>query len=187
LLYRHIFVNDFDMTIPVLALSGSLREKSSNTAVLRAAIQLAPPAMSISLCPEIACLPLFNPDLEGREPDIVVEYKKRLRAAQAFLIASPEYAHGVSGALKNALDWVVGSGEMVGKPVALLNLVPRAFHAVDALTETLTVMGARVIPEASPTLRFTSNRIDTEAALAAPECRHLLVQALQVLHTSVGS
>jgi len=62
----------------------------------------------------------------------------------------PEYAHGVPGVLKNGLDWVVGSGELVDKPVTLFNASPRGTYAQASLTETLTVMSAKVVPEASP-------------------------------------
>ena len=94
-------------------------------------------------------LPLFNPDLEPFEPAPVAALRAALQAADAVLIASPEYAHGISGVMKNALDWMVSTGVLVDKPVVIWNASPRATHAIDALQETLTVMSARLIGTAS--------------------------------------
>src|SRR5690349_783719 len=96
----------------IFAISGSLRASSLNTAVLQAAVALAPPGVEIVLYDGLSRLPHFNPDVDGEialAP--VADWRTRLRAADGVLISSPEYAHGVPGSLKNALDWVVGSGE----------------------------------------------------------------------------
>src|SRR5262249_47022129 len=109
--------------VRVLAISGSLRSGSSNTILLRAAAELAPRGLCVILYGGLADLPHFNPDLddEANPPPQVREFRDALRAADGLMICSPEYAHGVPGSLKNALDWVVGSGELSGKPVALIN------------------------------------------------------------------
>jgi len=75
-----------------------------------------------------------------------------VRQCDGLVIAAPEYAHGVPGALKNALDWLVASDAIPGKPIALFNAAPRAFHAQAALRETLATMAARLAPEAFVTL-----------------------------------
>src|SRR6266496_3093591 len=110
----------------ILAISGSLRRFSSNTTLLEAAARLAPPGVEITLYDGLAELPHFNPDLEGSEPATVVNFRARIKGSDGVLISSPEYAHGVPGALKNALDWIVGSLEFPGKPVALINISPRS-------------------------------------------------------------
>src|ERR1700722_12969411 len=130
--------------IKILAISRSLRRLSSNTALLQAAVDLAPPGVEIYVYPGISVLPLFNPDLEGFEPPSVIDFRSRLRASDGVLIASPEYAHGITGAMKNALDWVVGGGEFVNKPVALLNASIRAVHAQESLMEVLKTMDAHL-------------------------------------------
>ena len=94
----------------VLAISGSLRNASSNTAILKAAQQLAPAHLEIVLFESLAELPHFNPDLESEPPATVLEFQQLLQTSNAVIISSPEYAHGVPGSLKNALDWLVGSG-----------------------------------------------------------------------------
>jgi NAD(P)H-dependent FMN reductase len=138
--------------VRILAISGSLRRGSSNTALVGAAALLAPDAVDVSIYRELAQLPPFNPDLDGDASDTVIRFRAQLRACDAVLISSPEYAHGVPGVLKNALDWVVGSGELLDKPVAVINASGRATHAWTSLRETLTVMSARVIVAASITL-----------------------------------
>src|SRR4051794_39720953 len=102
----------------VLAICGSLRAQSSNLAVLQAAVQLAKPSMEIMIFDGLAGLPHFNPDLDGdRPPDAVMVLRNEIGKAQGLLISSPEYARGVAGAMKNALDWLVSSVEFPGKPV----------------------------------------------------------------------
>lgn len=104
----------------ILAISGSLRAASLNSALLRAIARLAPPDISVQLFADLGDLPLFNPDIEATDPPVVARFRAQLLAADAVLIASPEYAHGITGAMKNALDWMVGSQVFVNKPVALL-------------------------------------------------------------------
>src|SRR5438445_1055294 len=129
----------------VLAISGSLRAHSSNTTLLRAAAMMARPDVEI-VAYSIADLPHFNPDLdEGLPPDVVAKFRAEVAGADALMISSPEYAHGVPGTLKNALDWLVGGVEINGKPVGLVSASARALHARASLQETLTVMGAKVI------------------------------------------
>src|SRR5262245_57450316 len=144
---------DQDRVMRVLAISGSLRSASSNRALLDAAVHLAPPGMEIAIYGELDRRPPFNPDLDTDAPPApVARFRAALQASDALLLSSPEYAHGVPGVLKNALDWLVGSGELVGKPIALINASPRATHAWASLLETLTTMSACVIREASLTI-----------------------------------
>jgi chromate reductase, NAD(P)H dehydrogenase (quinone) len=134
----------------ILGISGSLRVGSLNSMLLRAVQRLAPSGINVDLYRGLGALPLFNPDLEalGAPPE-VAEMRSRIISSHALLIASPEYAHGVSGVIKNALDWMVGNDSFVGKPIGLLSSSPRASIAQAALRETLTTMSARVVPAAS--------------------------------------
>lgn len=136
----------------ILALSGSLRAASNNTLLLRAVARIAPRDIQVALYPSLGDLPLFNPDIEFPHPPSVAALREAISIADAILIASPEYAHGVSGVMKNALDWMVGNESFVQKPVALLNAAPRASHAYLALRETVTMMSSRVVDEACITL-----------------------------------
>jgi NAD(P)H-dependent FMN reductase len=129
----------------IIAISGSLRATSLNTAVLQAAARLAPAGVEIDLCEGIGKLPFFNSDLEGeRLPQEIASFRAAIGAADGLLISSPEYARGVAGVMKNALDWLVASHEFPNKPVALINTSPRASHALASLTLTLETMSARL-------------------------------------------
>lgn len=147
----------------IVTISGSLRSASSNAALLRAAARVAPDGVEMFPYEGMATLPHFNPDLdaEGTEPPPSVrQLRDLLIAADAILISSPEYAHGVPGAFKNLLDWLVSTGELVGKPVALWNASPvGGEYAQNATLETLRTMNWRVVEEASRVKPFVGRRI----------------------------
>jgi NAD(P)H-dependent FMN reductase len=164
----------------ILAISGSLRAASHNKAVLEAARRLAPSDITIELFDGIGKLPFFNSDLEAENlPQEVVAFRKIIAAADGLLISSPEYARGVSGVIKNALDWLVGSHEFPGKPVALINASPRATHALAALTLTLETMSAEVVAEASITLPLLGTVNDAESIAANLELAEPLRRAIE--------
>ncbi|MGZ5855667.1 MAG: NADPH-dependent FMN reductase [Burkholderiaceae bacterium] len=169
----------------ILAISGSLRAVSINSALLRAVARLAPPDITIELYRELGELPLFNPDIEATEPAAVVRLRSKIIAADAVLIASPEYAHGVTGVLKNALDWMVGNESFVNKPVALLNASPVSIHAPASLKEIITVMSARIVEEASITVPLRGSRLDEQGIFSDPTISAALREALQALKAVV--
>jgi len=158
--------------VSFLTISGSLRAASTNSLLLEALQDLAPPEVTVIPYRGLAELPAFNPDVEMQGeaalPGPVQVFRRALGEAAAVVISSPEYAHGVPGALKNALDWVVGTGELVDKPVSLLNPSPASRFAHPSLAETLTVMSARVVEGASLTLPLAGKKLD-RAALVATE------------------
>ena len=172
----------------ILAISGSLRAASHNTAVLVAASRLAPEDLTIELFEGIGKLPFFNSDLETAEglPETVSAFRQTIGAADGILLSSPEYARGVSGVMKNALDWLVGSFEFPGKPVALINTSPRATHALAALTLTLETMSANVIPAASITLPLLGTANDAESIAADPEFAEPLRAAIERLASAIS-
>lgn len=168
--------------IQILAVSGSLRASSSNTVLLRAAMMLAPANVEINLYQNLADLPYFNPDLDGAvAPSAVADFRRQLQISDAILISSPEYAHGVPGVLKNALDWIVSSGETVNKPVGLINASPRAVHAQASLTEILKTMMADIVPAASITLPLSGKNLNENGILAAPELSGALRESIAAL------
>ena len=153
--------------IRFLAISGSLRAGSSNAALLDAARRLRPQDVAFDVYDGLAAIPAFSPDADIEPaPDAVTHWRSALARADAILVSSPEYAHGVPGALKNALDWVVGSGELMAKPIALLNPSPASLFAHPQLAEILTTMDARVVPDASVTIPIPRRGADG-AMLAA--------------------
>jgi len=165
----------------LLSLSGSLRSASSNTHALVAATMLVPPGVVVEHYNEIGKLPHFNPDLEDKLPGRIVDLRTRVNQADGLLISCPEYARGIPGSFKNMLDWVVGSPDFPGKPVALFNTSPRASAAQAALKLVLETMSARLIPEACVTLQLLGKQTDPVAIANDPVSREILRQALQAI------
>ena len=166
----------------LLAISGSLRRASTNTAALEALARLAPEGVKVLVYRELADLPPFNPDddVEDRpKPEPVETLRALVGASDALVIAAPEYAHGLPGALKNALDWLVASETFAGKPVALVNTSPRAFHAQASLREILSTMAARVLPEAFAAISLTGKTVTAEDISPIPFARDGLKNRLK--------
>ena len=171
----------------VLTISGSLRKASLNTTLLRALARIAPPGIEVVLYGGLGDLPLFNPDIEATEPAPVVAFQEQILVADALLIASPEYAHGVTGAIKNALDWMVGNESFVNKPVALLNTSPRATHAQAALRETLSTMSARLVDGACITIPLLGSGFGEDDIIQHQDIKSALLGVLSLLKAAVQS
>jgi chromate reductase len=173
----------------ILAISGSLRAASTNMALLRAARRLAPPGMIVSLYDGLGHLPIFNPD-DDIEPGIpaVEDFRRRLRQSDGVLVACPEYAHGVPGGLKNALDWIVASGELVDKPMALFHASARSDISRQALAEILVTMSARLIREATVTVPLLGRNVgEMDDILIQPGVEADIRAALVGFATAVGA
>jgi NAD(P)H-dependent FMN reductase len=137
--------------VRILAVAGSLQSRSGNLELLSTAAAAAPEGVLVVLFDGVRDLPLFNPDLEpegATPPPAVQAWRDALRASDGVLIASPEYGHSLPGALKNAIDWVIGSGELHQKPVAITAAVPstaRGRLGLAALRDTLLAVDARIV------------------------------------------
>lgn len=128
-----------------LAICGSLRRVSTNLALLEAVRRHAPPGIDIEIFNGLAALPPFNPDDEGdRTPAAILDLAHKVGAADGLIIASPEYAHGIPGALKNSLDWLVSRFEIPDKPVMLVHASTRGIFARAHLSEVLRTMSVRL-------------------------------------------
>ena len=168
----------------VLAISGSLRKGSSNTAALEALARLAPEGMRVLVYRDLASLPPYNPDddLEDQpKPELVRTLRAMVGACDAVVVASPEYAHGVPGVLKNAFDWLVSSETFAGRKVVLINTAPRAFHAQSSLREILATMSARFLADAFVTLPLTGRAITADEVVADETCVRRLGHVLEAL------
>jgi NAD(P)H-dependent FMN reductase len=132
---------------------------------------LAPATVEVKIFNGLGALPHFNPDLdvEGAiPPSPVGDLREQIGAADALLICSPEYAHGVPGSLKNALDWLVSAPEMVCKPIGLLNISPRSTHGHASLAETLRTMSTVVVPGATIDILLAATGLDAAGIVAVP-------------------
>ena len=169
----------------ILAISGSLRAHASNTAVLEAARHLAPPGMRVSVYWGIGALPHFNPDLDREDgvglPTEVARFRDLVGEADALLISTPEYAHGLPGAFKNVLDWLVGSTSFPGKPVAVINVSPRSVYAQEQVREVLATMSARLLDEASRTIPLPRRDLDAQSIAKDQELALLVRSVLDAI------
>jgi chromate reductase, NAD(P)H dehydrogenase (quinone) len=166
----------------ILAISGSLRAVSSNTSALQALASLAPDGVEIALYRGLGVLPLFNPDLKtGSLPQEVIMFRNEIAICDGLVICSPEYAHGIAGAMKNALDWLVSGLEFPGKPVAVINTSPRAVHAQAQLREILRTMSAHVVEDASIALPLLGRNLSADDIAADPVLAEGLRNALRDL------
>lgn len=164
----------------ILGVSGSLDAASANTALLEALARVFVGPTSLDVFVGIDALPHFSTDRD-REPldPAVRRWRDAVGAADAVVIATPEYAGGMPGALKNALDWLVGSGELYEKPGVIVSAAPaedRGGRARDGLEMTLTMQGARVGD--SFTVAIGRHRTDAAVAAAASAVASRIVGAL---------
>jgi chromate reductase, NAD(P)H dehydrogenase (quinone) len=178
-------VSHQDRRLQFLGICGSLRRVSSNLNLLRAALTLLPSSVEMRIAEPLDRLPHFNPDLD-LEPAIpsVARFRKEVAAASALIICSPEYAFGVPGVLKNALDWLVSSGEVYEKPVALITASPNyggAGHAQRHLLDTLRAQQARLVDTACVSVPFVRTRFDAEGTLVDAEISVALSSGLAAL------
>ncbi len=163
----------------ILALPGSLRESSSSNHILKAMIPLVPPDVSIEIFQGIGDLPHFNDPKDA--PEKVIDFRQKVAAANAVLICTPEYAFGVPGSLKNALDWLVGSGELIDKPVGLVTASSQGENGHAALLLILSAISAKVIPDATLLISFVRSRLDETGRIKDPALTASLKNVVSVL------
>jgi chromate reductase len=163
----------------VLGISGSLRHGSHNTSLLRAAAAALPPGVELERYDELAALPPFNQDDEATPPASVLRLREAIGAADAVLIATPEYNASVPGVLKNAIDWAsrpYAENVWRDKPVAVIGASTGVFGAVWAqadVRKSVRHAGAHVLDEELP-VGGASEAFDTRGRLRDPELRERL-------------
>jgi chromate reductase len=129
----------------IMAISGSLRTQSKNSIILQKLKVHYKETLNIEIFEGLSDLPHFNPDIEFQNIASVKSFRAKLKAADWVMISTPEYAHGIPGSLKNALDWVVGSGELIDKKVVLLfSSSSNAQFVQEQLIEVITTMSGSI-------------------------------------------
>ncbi len=166
--------------IRLLAVCGSLRAASTNKALLEAAAKLAPDGVIVDPFEGLAELPPFNPDLDMEPyPQPVARWRREVGNSDGLLISSPEYARGVPGSLKNALDWLVSSEVFPAKPVALFNASERGVAMQASLRLTLETMSAKLVESAMLTVPLLGTQSDAAAIASDAEYSHKIREALK--------
>ena len=166
--------------VRVLLVSGSTRARSTNTAALRTLLGSAGPGVEVGLWAGLVDMPAFVPEDDGREPPPVAALRRELAAADAVVFCTPEYAGSLPGSLKNALDWVVGCGELYGKPVAWINVAApgRGGGAVAALAGVLGYVAAEVVEDACRRVEVGRDRVGADGLVHDPQVHDQLDEVL---------
>ncbi|MBA1145283.1 NADPH-dependent FMN reductase [Mesorhizobium neociceri] len=156
--------------IDILAISGSLRAASTNSALLAALAANAPSDCRVAVYDGLGLLPIFNPDDEGdRTPREAARLIEAVTGADGVIVSCPEYAHGVPGGMKNALDWLVSRDAAVGKPAMLVHASARSLYARAALAEIMRTMSFAMYEETALEIALLGKKpLEMENILAEP-------------------
>ncbi|MDR6568574.1 NAD(P)H-dependent FMN reductase [Chitinophaga ginsengisegetis] len=163
-------MNDTHMTQPIklLAICGSTRQSSSNHHLIKAITELGAGKFTVQLLDSLTAIPHFNPDLDmdaGSAPEAVQHFRAQLAAADAVLICTPEYAIGVPGTLKNAIDWTVSSMHFSQKPVALITAGTSGHKAHQSLLGTLLIIESKIAEDAQLVISSVRTKVNGEGVI----------------------
>ncbi|HWQ71101.1 MAG TPA: NADPH-dependent FMN reductase [Desulfitobacteriaceae bacterium] len=172
--------------LKILGFSGSLRRNSYNSAALRAAKELLPEGTSLEIA-DLSMIPFFNEDVEAEGfPQVVEDFKNKIAAADAILIATPEYNYSIPPVLKNALDWA-SRGEakpLNGKPTAIMSASPSIFGGARAqyhLRQVCVVLNLQTLNRPEVFIMNADSKFDTEGKLTDEFTRNAIDKLLQAL------
>jgi len=147
----------------ILAISGSTREFSTNLNLINAAANLASDRFNVTIYRGLLGLPQFNPDNDNENAgEQVADLRRQLREADGVLICTPEYAMGVPGTLKNAIDWTVSSADFYHKPTALITASSSGEKGHASLLETLKVIDADITDETQLLISHAKLKVSNE-------------------------
>ena len=173
----------------VLGVAGSLRKGSFNRMLLHAAVELAPPGMTIGSF-ELDAIPLYNGDVEAQgDPEPVAEWKEAILRSDAILVVTPEYNYGVPGVLKNAIDWASrppGKSVLNGKPAAIMGASPGGFGSTRAqlqLRQAFVFTQTLAVPQPEVLVARAHEKFDAEGRLTDEPTRKFVRQLLEALQT----
>ncbi len=174
----------------ILAISGSLREKSYNTAILHALKDID---SNINIYKDLGKLPFFNPDIDNHtlqkddSPQLIKELRKNIATHDAIIISTPEYAFEISGVLKNALDWLVSSTDIVNKPVAVISASTSAMggdKANTVLVNLIKVLTGTINENLILTVPMVNKKINDKGMVTDKVLVHELKTILTELNSS---
>ena len=176
-----------DVPVRVVLVSGSTRARSTNTATLRTAAGLDVAGVEATLWERLVEVPAFVPDAEP--PPVVADLRDQLTAAEAVVICTPEYAGTLPGSFKNAIDWLVGSGELYRKPVAWINVAApgRGTGAEATLAAVLGYVDADVVEAACSRIEVRRDVVGDDGLVHDPGVRAQLVAQLAAVAEHVRS
>jgi NAD(P)H-dependent FMN reductase len=168
--------------IKILAISGSLRPNSSNTLLVQAISKMVPDYVDFSIYENLESIPFFNDSDEA--PGAVRDFRNKIAEANGVLVCSPEYAFGISGVLKNALDWTVSSSEFMDKPVAVITAAVNGEKAHAALLQVFEALSANVIEGGTLIIPFIRAKLNLDAEITD---QSTLLSVSSVLNSLIGT
>lgn len=177
---------DQDRKIRILGIAGSLRKDSYNKAILRAAVKLAPDDAELEVF-DLEGIPPFNQDMENQPPEKVKDFKAKIRAADALLIATPEYNYSIPGVLKNAVDWAsrpYGDSAFTGKPVAVMGAAPGMLGTARAqyhLRQCFVFLNMYPVNQPEVMVSFAGEKVDRNGRVTDPMTREKIKELLASL------
>lgn len=175
------------MRAKILVLNGSTRAQSINGLFIEAIVRLADKRAEFTVYPSVVDLPHFNPDLDvDPAPPEVTRFRQLLREADGLLICTPEYAMGVPGSLKNALDWTVSSADMRLKPIMLVTASLSGAKAQASLLETLTVLEGVITSTTTVLVQFARTKVNAEATITDAQVLRDVQRALDAFLAPLG-
>lgn len=171
----------------IFAISGSLRAGSSNHTILEFLGSQLPGDTNYKIYDSLSSIPAFDPGLDNEvPPDAVTDLLNQLAEADAIILCTPEYAFGVPGALKNALDWTVSSGSFSGKPTALITASTGGEHAHQAMIKILGAIDAKLTPETTLLIPFIRTKIDSDGNISDQDTTDKLITILHALLNAIS-
>ena len=180
-----MFVGGDHMSIhkKIIAISGSIREGSSNTNILKTLAAFIPEGIDYTIYNGIEEFPHFNPDVDRvGAPVVVEEFRKTLSEAHALIICTPEYAKSIPGVLKNALEWLVSSAELYKKPVAIITASPSIAggdKAHESLLLTLGMLDTIVVQNGSLLIPSVRTKFSDDAKVTDEDTKQALISLVQ--------
>ncbi len=172
--------------IKLLGFAGSLRNQSFNKSLLRAAVELCPNEATIEVF-DLEGIPVFNQDLENQPPQIVKDFKNKIRAADAILVVTPEYNYSIPGVLKNAIDWAsrpYGDNSFEGKPAAIMGASIGMLGTARAqyhLRQCFVYLDMHPINRPEVMVAFALEKFDENHHLKDEKTKKIVVDALTAL------
>jgi chromate reductase len=175
-----------ERTVNILGFAGSLRKGSYNRALLRAALELLPKDARLEIF-DLDGIPPFNQDLENQPSEKVKEFKAKIRAADAILIATPEYNYSMTGVLKNALDTAsrpYGDNALDGKPIAIMGASPGMLGTARAqyhLRQSCVFLNMYPLNRPEVMVPFAQDKVDKEGKVTDQKTREKIRELLESL------
>jgi NAD(P)H-dependent FMN reductase len=168
--------------IKILAISGSTRKSSSNLNLIKAIADLTSETFVVNIFEGLSDLPHFNPDLDNENvSETVTDFRRQLRETDGILICTPEYAIGVPGTLKNAIDWTVSTMEFSKKPVALITASLSGEKAHQSLLGTLLIIEAKMTEHTQLLISFIKTKVNSDFKITDKETLNKVMQLIQSL------